>query len=281
MAYSFDRLQVEVDGRIVLVTISNPPINVITGELFAELNAFSQELKADSDRTVAVFKSADPDFFLAHFDVAAILAPKHDYEPQRDAQLKGFHALCERFRLMNKVCIAQIEGRVGGGGSELCSALDMRFGVRGKTIINQMEVPLGILPGGSGTQRLPRLMGRGRAMEVILGGDDLDAETAERWGYLNRIFEPEAIAPYVEKLARRIASFPPSAVRLAKESVNASDKPLADGLAEEAYLFERAMRTPEARRNMHRFLESGGQTRDAELRMGELCASLGDAEGST
>ena len=90
MAYSFDRLQVEVDGRIVLVTISNPPINVITGELFAELNAFSQELKADSDRTVAVFKSADPDFFLAHFDVAAILARKHDYEPQRDAQLKGF-----------------------------------------------------------------------------------------------------------------------------------------------------------------------------------------------
>ena len=86
---------------------------------------------------------------------------------------------------MDKVTIAQIEGRVGGGGSELVSSMDMRFGVIGKTVVNQMEVPLGILPGGGGTQRLPRLVGRGRAMEIVLGAQDLDAETAERWGYLN------------------------------------------------------------------------------------------------
>ena len=96
-------------------------------------------------------------------------------------------------------------GRVGGGGSEFSASMDMRFGVRGQTKINQMEVPIGILPGGTGTQRLPRLMGRARAMEVVLGGDDLDAETAERWGYLNRIFAPDEIDGFVMNLARRIS----------------------------------------------------------------------------
>ncbi len=276
MAYDYEMIEVAVAGRVAVVTISNPPVNVITMALLSELNALSAALKADADLTVVVMRSADPDFFLAHFDVAAILARPVGFEPQRDAQLKPFHALCERFRTMNKVIIGQIEGRVGGGGAELAASFDMRFGVRGKTKINQMEVPLGILPGGTGTQRLPRLLGRGRALEVILGGDDLDAETAERWGYLNRIFEADEIGPFVERLAKRIGSFPPPAVRLAKESVNAAEKPWLDGLFEEAYLFERLMRTDEARRNMQRCLDIGGQTRDGELRINELNAELGD-----
>lgn len=278
MAYDFEHLAVEIDGRVAIVTIDNPPVNVITMALLGELEALSTALKADPDLLVVVMRSADPDFFLAHFDVAAILERPIGYEPQRDAQLKPFHVLCERFRTMNKIIIAQIEGRVGGGGSELSAAFDMRFGVRGKTRINQMEVPLGIIPGGTGTQRLPRLIGRGRALEVILSGDDMDAETAERWGYLNRIFEPGEIGPYVDRLARRIASFPPDAVRLAKRSVNQSDKPWLDGLFEEAYLFERLLRTDGARRNMQRFLEIGGQTRDGELEMDELCRRLGEDE---
>ena len=94
---------------------------------------------------------------------------------------------------MPKITIAQIEGRVGGGGCELIQAFDMRFGVVDKTVINQMEVPLGILPGGGGTQRLPRLLGRGRALEIVLGGEDLDAATAERWGLLNRAFAANEI----------------------------------------------------------------------------------------
>ena len=276
MPYDYERLTVAIEGKVAYVTISAPPMNVMTNALFMEFNKLSSELKADDSLSVVVLKSADPDFFIAHFDVSAILERPSDFEPQRDAALKPFHLLGERFRTMNKVVIAQIEGRVGGGGSELCASLDMRFGVRGKTIVNQMEVPLGILPGGSATQRLPRLMGRGRALEVILGGDDLDAETAERWGYLNRIFEPDAIGPFVERLARRIASFPQPAVRLAKESVNAAARPLIDGLYEEAYLFERLLRTDEAKRNMQKFLELGGQTREAELHMGELCARLGE-----
>ena len=276
MAYDFKLLAVECDDRVATVTIDNPPANIITMELLLELDTLSSRLKADPTLSVVLMRSADPDFFLAHFDVAAILDRPTGFEPQRDAQLKAFHVLCERFRTMNKVIIAQIEGRVGGGGSELSASFDMRFGVRGKTKINQMEVPLGIIPGGTGTQRMPRLLGRGRALELILSGDDLDAETAERWGYLNRIFEPEEIGPFVSKLAKRIASFPLPAVRQAKLAVNQAERPWTEGLTEEAYLFEQLLRTNEAQCNMQRFLEIGGQTRNGELRINELCAELGD-----
>ncbi len=274
MAYDYELLNVDIEGRYATVTINNPPINLITLQLYGEIAALSAELKGDPNLTVVVMKSADPDFFLAHFDVEAILSFPTDTEAELDPQLNDFHVMCERFRTMDKVTIAQIEGRVGGGGSELVSSFDMRYGVRGVTKINQMEVPLGILPGGTGTQRLPRLVGRGRAMEIVLGGDDLDAETAEKWGYLNRIFEADEIGPFVDQLARRIASFPVEAVRLAKQSVNAADKPLHEGLVEEAYLFQRLLRTDGAQRNMRKFLEIGGQTREGELRVGELGAEL-------
>lgn len=276
MAYEYDRIKVEVDGRLAIVTISNPPINIITAELAGELYALTVELKADPDLTVVVFKSADPDFFLAHYDVANILTFPTDSSPEKDNELNTFHVMCERVKAMDKVTIAQIEGRVGGGGSEFSASMDMRFGVIGKTKVNQMEVPLGILPGGTGTQRLPRLMGRGRAMEVILGGEDLDAETAERWGYLNRIFKADEIDGWVDALARRIASFPVEAVRLAKESVNAAEKPLAEGMLEEAYLFQRLLRTDGAQTNMQKFLDIGGQTREGEMRVGELNKELGE-----
>ncbi len=275
MAYDYELLNVDVDGRLAVVTINNPPINIITLPLSAELNALTAELKADPELTVVVFKSADPDFFIAHFDVEAILQFPIDVPAEKDQELNFFHVMCERVRTMDKVTIAHIEGRVGGGGSEFVSSMDMRFGVRDKTKINQMEVPLGILPGGTGTQRLPRLVGRGRAMEIVLAGDDLDAETAERWGYLNRIFEANDIDDWVMNLARRIASFPVEAVRLAKESVNAAEKPLQEGLIEEAFLFQRLLRTDGAQTNMRRYMEIGGQTREGELRVGELNAELG------
>ena len=278
MAYEYEHLTVAVDGRVAKVTVDNPPINLITVELFLELSALSRELADDPDLLVVVMKSANPDFFLAHFDVSAILTFPIDSEPARQEQLTDYHAMGERFRTMDKVTIAQIEGRVGGGGSELVSSFDMRFGVRGKTKINQMEVPLGILPGGCGTQRLPRMVGRNRALEIILAGDDLDAETAERWGYLNRIFEADEIGPYVDALARRIASFPMEAVRLAKQSVDSADKPIVEGLLDEAYLFQKTLRTEAAQANMKRFLEIGGQTREGELRIGELGAQLGSKE---
>jgi enoyl-CoA hydratase/carnithine racemase len=224
---------------------------------------------------VFVLKSANPDFFIAHFDVTALLNFPADRPPSREAAANNeFHAMCERFRTMGKATIAQIEGRIGGGGSELAASFDMRFGVLGKTIINQMEVAVGILPGGTGTQRWPRLVGRARALEAILGSIDVDAQTAERWGYLNKALSPDEIGPHVAWLARRIASFPRSAVRLAKQSVDASSLPMADGLAEEAFLFQQVMREPSARAGMKRFLELGGQTREGELKVGTLCEQL-------
>ena len=274
MAYQYQLLDVAVHGRVATVTINNPPINIITPALYQELATMVAELQNDDDLTVVVFKSADADFFIAHYDVSNILEFPTDGEAERSLELNDFHIMCERVRTMNKVTIAQIEGRVGGGGSEFAASMDMRFGVVGKTVVNQMEVHLGILPGGTGTQRLPRLVGRGRAMEIVLGADDLDAETAERWGYLNRIYAAGDIDAKVSALAERIASFPVEAVRLAKASVTASELPLQQGLQEEAYLFQRLLRTDSAQHNMQRFMEMGGQTREGELKVGELSRQI-------
>lgn len=277
MTYNdYKLIHFETEGAVLLATLDAPPINVITLELLAELDRLSKELAEDPNILVFILKSADPDFFLAHFDVGAILSIPTDQAPVRAAwDQNAYHVMCERFRTMDKVTIAQIEGRVGGGGSEIAMSFDMRFGVIGKTIVNQMEVPLGILPGGTGTQRLPRIVGRGRALEIILGGIDLDAVTAERWGYLNRALAPEEISGYVHTLAHRIACFPPEAVRLAKQSVGSANKPLEEGLADESFLFQTLIRTQDARRNMARFLEVGGQTREGELRIMALDADLG------
>lgn len=277
MAYDYQRIRVEQRDGVAFATIDNPPINLMTPELYGELARLAEQIEADGDVRVLVLRSANPEFFIAHFDVEALVAMPIDRRPQRLGELSEYHVMCERYRTMPKATIAQIEGRVGGGGSELASSCDMRFGVLGKTRVNQMEVPLGILPGGTGTQRLPRLLGRGRALEVILGGDDLDAETAERWGYLNRALPAAEIGPFVERLALRIASFPAEAVAAAKASVDAADRQVEPGLLEEAYLFQTVLRSPGAQENMRRFLKIGGQTREGELRMGELCRELGRA----
>lgn len=274
MAYDLKLIRVTKANRVATAVIDAPPINVMTLALYGELIQLSKEIEADDEVSVFVLKSADPDFFIAHFDVGAILSFPIDAPAERGAAPTDFHLTGERFRTMPKVTIAQIEGRVGGGGSETAAAFDLRYGVIGKTKINQMEVPLGILPGGGGTQRLPRLIGRGRALEVIMGGEDMDAETAERWGYLDRIFKADEIGPHVERLAARIASFPPSAIRAAKLSVNAADGPLHEGFIEEAYLFQTLLREESAKRNMARFLEIGGQTREGERDVAGLGAEI-------
>lgn len=278
MAYAdYELLRIDLNAGVAVAIVDAPPINLMTLPLFVELARFGTEVGDDDSVRVVVLKSANPDFFIAHFDVEAILGFPIASTAERTPS-NPFHQMCERFRMMPKATLAQVEGRVGGGGCELIQAFDMRFGVRGKTILNQMEVPLGILPGGGGTQRLPRLVGRGRALEMILGGQDLDAATAERWGLLNRTFAAHEIQPFVEALARRIASFPAEALALAKESVNASERPLAQGLIEEAFLFQRSIRTDAAQTRMRRFLAMGGQTREAELRVADLVGRLADGK---
>jgi enoyl-CoA hydratase/carnithine racemase len=275
MAYDYQLLHIRSEGRALWATVDAPPINVMTLALYRELMAFSAEVEADAGVVAVVLESADPDFFIAHFDVSAILEFPVEGPAERPTTLNPFHQMCERFRTMPRATICKIAGRVGGGGSELASSCDMRFGVLGKTVVNQMEVPIGILPGGTGTQRLPRLMGRGRAMEVILGGVDLDAATAERWGYLNRAFATkEEMDAYADGLARRIAAFPAPAVAAAKQATLAAEPDPAPGLAEESYLFQTLLRTPEAAPAMRRFLELGGQTREGELRVAEISGSI-------
>lgn len=263
-------LRVDVADRVAVATIDAPPINVMTVPMLVDLMRFGSAVADDDEVGVVVFRSADPDFFIAHFDVESILAMPTDEPAERSGAPNGFHRMCEIYRTMPKPTIVEIAGRVGGGGNEFAMACDMRFGAVGRTIINQMEVPLGILPGGGGTQRLPRFVGRGRALEIILGGIDVDAATAERWGLLNRALAPDELTPYVDGLARRIASFPPEAVALAKESVgNVDTMTMADGLAEEAHLFERTLRIPGTAERMRRFLERGGQTRETELNIAD------------
>lgn len=270
LPYDYARIHTRLDRGVLFATFDNPPVNVITLELFRELLAFTAEVEQDDAVRVVVFESADPDFFLAHFDVEVLIAAPIQADAERATELGAFHVMCERVRTMPRATIAKIAGRVGGGGSEFASSCDMRFGVLGKTRVCQMEVALGILPGGTGTQRLPRLVGRGRAMEIILGSDDIDAETAERWGYLNRAFPAGEIDAFVDNLAYRIAAFPGPAVALAKQAVLAAERDVTEGLLDEAYLFQRTMATPEAKRNMRAFMALGGQTREGELRVGAL-----------
>ncbi len=266
-------LRIRQDQGVAFVTIDHPPINLFDMALIQEINRVGTELEVDEAVKVVVFDSADSDFFIAHADVELIqgLPTK---APPKSQELSIFHAMVDRYRTMPKATIAKIEGCARGGGSEFVLSLDMRFAALGRAVLAQPEVALGIIPGGGGTQRLPRLMGRSRALEVILGCEDIPADLAERYGYVNRALPPEELGPFVERLAYRIASFPAHAIALAKASVNAAELPTFDGLLEEAHLFNQTLEYPEARARMTAFMSAGGQTREFELSLGEHAGSL-------
>lgn len=266
MAYEgYACLDVSVRQGVAFVTIDHPPINLLDLSLIQELDNVAQQLAGDDAVRVVVLQSADPEFFIAHADVQLIQTLPREVPP-KSASLGFFHQMVERFRTMPKATIGKIEGRARGGGSELLLSLDMRFAAIGRAVLAQPEVFVGIIPGGSGTQRLPRLMGRGRALEVILGCADFSAELAERYGYVNRALPPGELTPFVERLAYRIASFPASAIALAKAAVDAAELPTFEGLLEEAHLFNQSLATDAAQERMAAFLAAGGQTREVELR---------------
>jgi len=268
-------LRVDVRRGVAFVTIDHPPINLFDLELIQDMTRVGAALEADDAVRVVVFASANPEFFIAHADVALIQRLPTDV-PAKPTRLGLFHAMVDRFRTMPKATIAQIEGRARGGGSEFALSLDMRFAALGRAVLAQPEVALGIIPGGSGTQRLPRLIGRARALEVILGCEDVPADLAERWGYVNRALPPAELGPFVERLAYRIASFPAPAIALAKAAVNAAEQPTFEGLLDEADAFNHAVATPEARARMARFLALGGQRVETELALDDLIARLAD-----
>jgi enoyl-CoA hydratase/carnithine racemase len=277
MDYSdYKTLRVDLAQGIARVTLDNGAINLLDKPLFKELLRLVDQLAADDAVRVVVLASANPDFFIAHFDVGLILkfpaeAPAPGAEP---APLSPFHLMCERLRTMPKTTIAVIEGRAGGGGSEIALSCDMRFALRGQAVFNQPEVALGILPGGSGTVRLSRLLGRGRALEVVLGCDDVPADLAEAWGWVNRALPAAELWPHVDRLAARIASFPQHAVAAAKASVLRAEKDVVADLQAEATAFQSTLGDAGTRAAMQRFLASGGQTAAGESRLGELAAEL-------
>jgi enoyl-CoA hydratase/carnithine racemase len=269
----YEKLHVTVEGGIATVTIENPPINLLDRVLFLDLQRAATQLSDDGNVRVVILRSATPGFFIAHFDVGLILRiPADRPEP---TELNEFHVMCELFRTMPKATIAVVEGRAGGGGSELALSCDLRFAALETAVFNQPEVALGIIPGGSGTQRLARLVGRSRALEVVLGCDDVDAEQAERWGWVNRALPADELWTFVARLAGRIASFPSHAVAEAKACVLRAEKDVVADLVAESAAFSRTLRGPGTRDAMERFLSSGGQTVEGERRLGELAGELG------
>lgn len=260
-----------VEGGVATVTIDHPPINLVTFDVFFELAAEIERLATADDVRVVVFRSANPEWFLAHFDVEAIRTfPRTQPEP---SEIGPYDRMCETLRTMPKATIAVLTGRVGGGGSEIALGCDMRFATP-SAILNQPEVALGIIPGAGGTVRLPRLIGRGRALEVVLGCDDIDAATAERWGWVNRVLAVDAIDAFVDRLAARIASFPAHAVAAAKASVVRAEVGVEADLLAETIAFNATLASDETQARMGRFMAAGGQTPDGERRLGALAGEL-------
>jgi enoyl-CoA hydratase/carnithine racemase len=189
-------------------------------------------------------------------------------EPQpAPTELGVFHALLERWRTLPIVTIAEIDGIARGGGSELALSLDLRFASIEGAVLAQPEVALGIIPGGSGTQRLGRYAGRARALEIVLGCDDFDAVTAAAYGWINRALPRAELRPFVDRLAARIAGHPREAVRLAKAAVDASAPDVTPGLLAEQTAWDETMTDPELDARFDAALAAGAQTRAGERRL--------------
>jgi enoyl-CoA hydratase/carnithine racemase len=262
----YDTLTLGVDRGVAFVTLDHPPVNLLDAAMIGDLARLPGDLTADDSVRAAIVRSANPEFFVAHADLELIRQLPRDIT-ERGNDLSLFHTILEQWRTLPLVTIGQLEGRARGGGSEVALALDLRFAARGSAILSQPEVSFGIIPGGGGTQRLPRLMGRSRALEVVLGGADFDADEAERYGWVNRALPADELAPFVESLARRIASFPPHAVRRAKTAVDAANGTIEDGLLDEAYQFNLALADPGLDARVDAALAAGAQTRDGELEL--------------
>jgi len=258
-SHDYQALRIAIDRGVAFVTIDNGPINLLDQALIGDLDRAGRELEADPAVKVVVLQSANPEFFIAHADIN-LIQQMPSTPPPRDETLGAFHAMVDRFRTMPKATIAKIEGYCRGGGSELVLACDMRFAAIGKAVLGQPELGVGIIPGGGGSVRLPRLVGRGRALEIILGCGDIRADGAERYGYVNRARPADEIAYFVTSLALRIASCPAEAIALAKQAVGMADVGLEGDLAREEAMFLQSAHTDAARRRMAAGLAGGMQT---------------------
>ena len=255
------------------VVFDYPPFNILDAAIFDGLQNLLVRMDASQSLRVVVFESAIPDFYLAHFDltgktgnITTVVGPS------------GLPILMDTFVRITKspvVSIAKIRGCVRGGSSEFVLACDMRFASRENTRLGQPEVGVGVHPGGGGTERLPHLVGRGRALEIILGANDFDGDTAERYGYVNRALPDSDLDGFVDALARRIASFDRRAITAAKNLVSQVSLPSTDRLLEAMTSFENALTWPETQRRVQAVLKLGlQQDADFEKRWPEVLGTL-------
>jgi enoyl-CoA hydratase/carnithine racemase len=240
-----------------------PPFNVADGTMFQALQELLARIDVDPSLRVVVFESANHDFYLSHFDLTGKLG-----NVMTAVGPSGLPVLADTFVRITRspvVSIAKIRGCVRGACSEFVLACDMRFASRENTRLGQPEVGVGLHPGGGGTERLPHLVGRGRALEIVLGANDFDGDTAERYGYVNRALPDAELDGFVDRLARRIASFDRRSIAAAKTLINQVSLPSADRLLEALNSFQSALTWPEAQRRIQALLARGLQrNRDFE-----------------
>jgi enoyl-CoA hydratase/carnithine racemase len=270
----YETLKVRKEGAVLFAEIAAPPMNLLGPELVRDLVFLIQRAEADDAIQVLVFKSADPDYFISHVDVTKI----KEYREEA-AKLAGEPSIALLFRRLSTsrlVTIAQIEGRVRGAGSEFVLACDMRFAARESAIFGQPEQAFGTIPGGGAVQHLTRLMGRARALEVLLSADDYDAELAERYGWVNRALPAKTLDGFVRSLAHRIAGFPAAGHVAAKERVNAIALAPTEDFRRDSDLFGEEVRNPEAQKRIQSAIKRGFQTRKAEMNLGRLLGDLND-----
>ena len=270
----FETLTVRTEGSVLFVELAAPPMNLLGPELVRDLVSLIQQAEADDTCRVLVFMSGDPDYFISHVDLTRIA----EYRAEA-AKLTGEASIALLFRHLSAsrlVTIAQIEGRVRGAGSEFVLACDMRFAARESAIFSQFEPALGAVPGGGAVQHLTRLMGRARALEVMLSAEDYDADLAERYGWINRALPADGLGDFVRSLAHRIARFPAAGQAVVKDRVNAIALAPADDFRRDSDLFGEGMRNPETQSQIQAAIERGFQTRDAEMALARKLGQLVD-----
>ena len=259
------------------VTFDIPPFNIFGPTTIPQLNAVITRLEQDPKVKVVVFDSAVPDFFLTHYDFVPPLQATTDLPPGPTG-LPPLPDMLVRLTRTPVVSIVSIRGRATGVGSELALASDMRFASREKAILSQWEVGAALVPGGGPMARLPRLMGRGRALEVLLTGDDISGELAERYGYVNRSFPDAELDPFVEALARRIATLDKQAIADIKRMVNVSSLPSDEEIGSGWKGFITSVGRPQAQQKVGELMQLGLQkSPDVERRLADYTGRLGES----
>jgi enoyl-CoA hydratase/carnithine racemase len=242
----------EREGKVAWITIDHPPANALSQAVLDGLRSAFAEVEADSSLRAVVLTGAGDRFFVAGADIGEFMSSGADGTRAKIADGQRLTLEMERQRFP---IVAAINGFALGGGLELAMACDLRV-ASSSAKVGQPEVRLGIIPGWGGTQRLPRLVGRGRALEILLTGEPIDAERARELGLVNLVVEPEQLRTASLELAGRLAEQAPLSVAAIKRAVSGGlDQPLAAGLALELDEFDQAFRSADAAEGISAFLE--------------------------